>query len=226
MNRPQLPERRNLVVHESDSCRSPCDCTSIEVVENAKYLGLELDCFLKWDKHIDILTKRLRRYIYPFLALRNFLSLPLLMEIYHALVQSALEYGISAYGRADKTTLHKLETIQKCLLKIIYKKEKRYPTKDLFKELKVLDINKLLTKNVCTYVHRNKTELIQYTEHSYQLRTKNLKIDRFKTSKGQKSINYEGIKQYYKLPDSLKDTIDTKKFKLELKTWLKTGKIK
>lgn len=221
MNSKQLPEEQYLTIHESTNCQEPCACPTIDIVENMKYLGLEIDCFLKWDKHIDALTKRLRRYIYPFLTLRNFLSLNLLKEVYHALVQSAIEYGICAYGRADKNTLHKLEVVQKSLLKIIYWKTRRFSTSELFKQLSILNVEKLFTKNICTYIHRNRKDLVKYTEHKYKLRTRNLQFDRYKTSKGQKSIKFLGLKQYDQIPENIKIITDIGKFKLELKNSLK-----
>uniref|UniRef100_A0A8D8VUT1 Uncharacterized protein n=1 Tax=Cacopsylla melanoneura TaxID=428564 RepID=A0A8D8VUT1_9HEMI len=149
------------------------------------------------------------------------MPLALLKEVYHALVQSALEYGVCGYGRADKTLKKSLEVIQNSLLKIIYRKNKRYSTSALYKNMKVLNLNNLFFKNICTHVYQNKNTLIKYKEHNYKLRTPNIQMDRFRTTKGQHAVNYIGIKLYSTIPQKIKNHENDKKFKLELKGWLK-----
>lgn len=221
ITKPQLPSYKKVTIHDSPDCQEPCHCSALEIVEQIRYLGIEMDCFLRWDKHIDALTKRLRRYIYPFLTLKTFLPLNLLKEVYHALAQSALEYGITAYGRADKTKKQRLETVQNTLLKIIYKKEKKYPTKELYKNLGILKLDHLHTRNLCTYIHKNKNIYIKEKICDYKLRGEKINIERYKTTKGQKSIKFCGIKLYSKLPKTIKNQENSEKFKLELKSWLK-----
>lgn len=65
ITKPQLPTFNKIYLHESPDCQDPCQCSAIDVVEQIKYLGVEMDCFLRWDAHIESLTKRLRRYIFP-----------------------------------------------------------------------------------------------------------------------------------------------------------------
>lgn len=111
INKTKFPKDNRLLIHESSSNTDVCPntCNSIEIVSHWKYLGLDIDCYLRWDHHILALTKRLRRYIYPFLTLRNFMPISLLKEVYYALIQSAIEYGISTYGRSDPTNIVKLQ---------------------------------------------------------------------------------------------------------------------
>lgn len=214
-----LPNNNSIKIHEQD-CETPCNCEEIEVVSHWKYLGVELDCHLRWDYHIETLTKRMRRYIYPFLSLRQILNISLLKQVYHALVQSILEYGVCAYGRADPTILGKLCTVQNLILKILYKKDRRYSTEKLYDELKVLDVKYLFIKNICSHVHKNKSTFIKYTTNQYSLRQKNLIMPKQNTKKGQKNIHFLGLQLYENLSPKLKHIEDTKKFKRELKLFL------
>lgn len=136
-------------------------------------------------------------------------------------MQSALEYGITAYGRADKTKKIKLQSVQNSLLKIIFKKEKLYSTKDLYKHVQVLNLPHLTTKNICSFIHKYKDSLIKEKVCPYELRKKSIKTEKYKTTKGQKTIDYYGIKLYADLPTEIKELHDHKKFKEELKGWLK-----
>lgn len=221
INKTTLPSITSVKIHDFHNCPENCTCSYLEIVHCAKYLGIEIDCHLRWEKHITYLIKRLRRLIYPFLSLRKFLGLPTLKEVYYALAQSALEYGICAYGRADKTILAKLNVVQNLLLKLIYKKERRFPTINLYNDLKVLNLEKLYQKNICSHIHQHKDKLINYKEVPYSLRKTNI-IERpkCKTTKGQKYIMYVGLGLYNKLPHEIKIEDKAQNFKYKLKDWL------
>lgn len=223
INKTKLPNTSTLnICHHSatESDAPPCICEPIEIVQSWKYLGIEIDRHLRWDKHIEELTKRLRRYIYLFLNLRNFLNLPLLKEFYFALVQSVLEYGINVYGRANKTVIEKLNIIQRSILKILYRKNRRYSTIELHKNLSILNITKLFYKNIGIIIHKNKSKYIKSTEHSHSLRKKNLILPICTTNTGQKTIEFIGPKFYEKIPREVKEAKDLKTFKYKLKKWL------
>lgn len=221
-----MPEIQPIKIHEQHPCRANCTCEEIEMVRHWKYLGLEIDCHLRWDQHINMLVKRIRRYIYPFLSLRNFMPLKLLKQVYYALVQSVLEYGIIAYGRADQSNIQNLKVIQNLILKLLYKKKKRFSTKRLYGELDVLNIENLFKKNVCIKVHKNKDKLISYIDYKYSLRNKNPIVNKCNTKKGQKSIKFLGLKLYKSLPDDLQSCKTKDKFKSLLKDWLKKNVLK
>lgn len=181
-----------------------------------------MDQHLRWDVHINMLVKRLRMLIYSFLLLRNILSFNMLKEVYFALGQSVIEYAICAYGRAGKTSLHKLQVVQNSILKIILKQKRRFPTRRVYELMKVQKVEGIFFRNVCTYVHKNK--LVQYSDHTYQLRKKNPILPKMKTNKGQNSIKYLGVKAFEQLPEDIKTEENRTKFKLKLKKWMTTFK--
>lgn len=214
----KLPPQRQIVFH-TDTCNpGSCTCGSIDIVTHWTYLGVELDAHLRWDIHINKLTKRLRKLIGSFLVLRTFLKINLLREIYFALCQSTLEYAICAYGRASFTALSKLKTVQNSLLKIILNKVRLYPTVQLYKNAKVLNVAGLFSKNICLFVYKYK--LVTFTDHQYNLRRKNVHIPRMNTNRGQKSISFMGVKLFQSLPIDIKEETNPIIFKIKLKIWL------
>nr|CAI5826783.1 unnamed protein product [Callosobruchus analis] len=44
---------------------------SVERVDVIKYLGVMVDCYLKWQSHAELVSTKLRRIIYKFFVLRN-----------------------------------------------------------------------------------------------------------------------------------------------------------
>ncbi|KAL1447745.1 hypothetical protein WDU94_009825, partial [Cyamophila willieti] len=196
----RLPRQNKIKVHEGDCRQRVCNCSELELVSSWKYLGIEIDQHLRWDSHIDTLVKRIRRLFHSFIVLRGFLNKTLLKEVYYALCQSSLEYGICAYGRANKTTLESIKVTQNTILKIIFKKDRLFSTDSLYRETKILNINCLFKRNICTYIFKNKDKVMNYSEHTYNLRRKKPILPRKNTSKGQLSIDYLGIKIFENLP--------------------------
>lgn len=223
LNKVNFPTQERVKIHECNGGDENCSgtCSSIDIVRSWKYLGLEIDCHLRWNNHIFSLMKRVRRYIHPFLALRKFMPNKLLQTVYFALVQSALEYGICAYGRANQTNLQKLQRVQNILLKILHKKNPRYSTVELYTNTKVLNIKKLFQKNICTHIHENKENFIKPRKHTYSIRKTNLVTRKCTTTTGQLSLKFIGVKLYENIPKEIQHERDVKKFKMLLKSWLK-----
>jgi hypothetical protein len=70
---------------------------------------------------------------------------------------------------------------QKYLIKIILNKPKTFPSCDLFKLLRVLDIDNLYKKQAIYFI--NKNSLFNIKNQMYDLRTKNLEIPFVNTKK-------------------------------------------
>ena len=69
-----------------------------------KYLGLFIDDNLKWTSQINYLSTQLARCTGLFYRLRNFVSRETLCMLYYSLVYSRIQYGITAWAKANKTS--------------------------------------------------------------------------------------------------------------------------
>lgn len=122
----KLPTECRIKVHVSNCERaSNCNCTEIERVHHTKYLGIIIDCILRWDLHVNYVVKSIRYLLFVFYKLRCILSLKQLLQLYHALFCSRAFYGIVAWGGAFNNALSPLQVLQKRVLKIIHKQKKQ-----------------------------------------------------------------------------------------------------
>lgn len=139
---------------------------------------------------------------YKFLRLRLLVSTKLLLIIYHALIQSILQYSILVWGNAHYNLIKRVEIVQKSILKIILKKKRRFSTILLFKEAQVLDINRLYIKQVLILafktpfpstraIHQHNTR----QEYAHQ---------RVRTSASQRLPEYTCWNYYEKVPNEIK----------------------
>lgn len=75
--------------------------------------------------------------------------------LYFAFVQSILQYGIIAWGSANKTHLILLKTTQNIILRVILNKHNRFSSNLLYKEFKVFDIVDLYKYKILYFMNKD-----------------------------------------------------------------------
>ena len=125
-----------------------CFCPSIEQVEEIKYLGLILDSRVAWKNHVTYLMAKLIKYIRIFYLLRSLCEISLLKEVYYALVNSKLEYGLVLWGGSYSITLKPIILLQKAFIRILSWKAKLEHSAPLFKQLYILPLKNLYVYKV------------------------------------------------------------------------------
>lgn len=130
----------------NDTLSPTCDCLVLSSTKSVKYLGVIVDRNLRWNEHIDMLSKRTRKLMCIFKKIRHINDQRTVLSTYFALCQSVVSYGIVSWGGADKTLLLKTERAQRAVIKVSLFKHYRYPTHKLYKEANVLTIRQLFLK--------------------------------------------------------------------------------
>ncbi|KAJ8708149.1 hypothetical protein PYW08_010515 [Mythimna loreyi] len=74
--------------------------------------------------------------------------------IFLGLCQSVLQYGISIWGSAGKTTFIEIERAQRAVIKVMLKKPFRFPTDQLYKEFPVLRVRQLFILSATLRTHK------------------------------------------------------------------------
>jgi len=72
--------------------------------------------------------------------------------LYYTLVYSRIKYGLSVYGQAGKTKLHKIQVLQSKLMKVLSSKKFRYSTDMLHNEFEILKVEDMVKQEVVTFV--------------------------------------------------------------------------
>lgn len=220
-------EPAKLTIHNYD-CFSKemvdCRCTTeISSIACLKYLGVYIDRNLKYNVHIDYIIKKIRKTIYKFYQLREFMPHALLKIVYQALIESTLNYGIRIWGSACGTILSNLIVTQKYILKIINKKPKRYPSVNLFAESKVLMIRELYLKKILSYMQNNNTyKTVPMSLHNTRSITwEHVCSSRVNFTACQRHISYVGPRVFNLLPLDYKHIRRKKVFVLTTVEWLR-----
>jgi len=180
-----------------------------------KYLGIYLDQHLRFDKQINFLNSKIARFSGLFYKLRNLLDLKTLIQIYYSLVYPHLIYGILSWGTASTTILKRLQIIQNKIIKIINFKSPYDHVSPLYKQLSILNIDKIFTFNCLKLMYKCKHSLVPnsisslFTQpvHPYMTRFSegNFSLQIIHTNYGKYSPSYACKYLWSALPDELKD---------------------
>jgi len=87
-------------------------------VDSVKYLGVYLDQNITWSNQLDYLSTKLSRSAGIFSKLRYYLNTKTLVDMYHALFNSHLQYGILCWGSTTELNLNRLQILQNRAIRI------------------------------------------------------------------------------------------------------------
>ena len=196
------------------------DNNPIKQSHHIKYLGVLIDDNLNWKQQIKEQCSN---------QLKHFVDEQTLRFVYHCLIYSHLQYCISSWGTASKSTLAPLFILQKRSIRLLTGSGYREHTNPLFyraKCLKLKDIYSLETaklmykihNNVLSFANSDKFNLIKncYTYKTRLSHKNNFFLPRTRTRLGQKSLSFAGIKIWNEIPSSMKEVSSDSKKLLKL----------
>lgn len=160
------PQNSKVEIHHADCPQSNnnCSCCQLTKCYEYKYLGIIIDQHLRWDRHTQTTAKRLRRTLYKFRLLRNKLNTITLRQVYHAIVQSIVQYCVLIWGGAYAVHLNSVECAQRCVLRVALKKHYLYPSAKLYTDMNVPTLTNLYARQLIQYRIKNRPNL---TTQSY-----------------------------------------------------------
>lgn len=90
----------------------------IGYVQHFTYLGVTLECDLKFNAHISCLISSCNLKIHTLSNIRKFITEDIAVKLYKALNLSVLDYGDVFYDCASRGVLDQLQKLQNCALRI------------------------------------------------------------------------------------------------------------
>lgn len=200
-----------------------CSCSHVKVVDKQKYLGLIIDNRFKWTEHINYVSDKLRAMLAKFTLVKNKIPYSTLLQLYKALVETTIQYGLSSYGRTYKSHLDQIYALQIRLLKTIVPKKIKLQFENNYHELfhycKIIPIHDQIkymllcqhyfTESYKKYVFRtNRTRSAQNTT---------LHVPDYNNAYGKQMLHYQIPKLINELPSSVKSEITDQNIKSKLK---------
>jgi hypothetical protein len=114
--------------------------TMIGQVDHTKFLGVNIDSKLTWDKHISMVKSKVARGIGIICKARHLLGIKSLVTLYYSLIYSHFTYCIEVWGSASAIYINTLFKLQKKIIRIMKFASYKVSSKPLFNELKLLTL--------------------------------------------------------------------------------------
>ena len=192
---------------------------TLKSTDHAKFLGLYLDKELNWSIHLNKLCNKLSSSLFALRIVKNKLEAKSLIQVYYAIFESHIRYGIIFWGNSSKTNVNKVLLIQKKAVRVLAGLEYRESCKEHFVSLRIMTVISLYIYETLLFV-KNNLSLLKQDEisHVYETRGRNtfVRPQKHKTKIYEKSVSYSGIKLYNSLPNNVKE-IKYPLFKQKLK---------
>ena len=189
----------------------------VNIVKEAKYLGIILDEHLTFTKHMELLKNKLNRANGLLAKIRYYVSPSLLRTIYFAVFESHLRYGCQIWGQTSNQKRTNLETIQNKSIRIIHFKDPQASSSPIYKESKIMKLHDIIATNNLTLAHdqinknlpNNFENLFtpKHNQHQHSTRKLNLDVPQVKTQTyGSNSITLCAIREWNKTQNEINNT--------------------
>lgn len=193
----------------------------LSFVNDIKFLGVNLNKEIKWDLHIQELSKSLAKVIYQLRILKNVLPDDALISVYYANFQSLLQYGIIFW--ANNSYAKGIFRIQKRAIRILCNLGARDSCRQSFRDLQIMPLMTLFIFNSVIFAKRYFDNFkLNNQVHSYSTRRQNnIHVSYRRTTQAGKSVYHTTVDLFNNLPSSLKNIKNFDKFKAEAKKYFK-----
>ena len=202
----------------------------INCSQHVQFLGITVDEYVSWKYHLDNVCTKVSRSVGIISKLRYFLPQQTLVTLYNAIVMPHLMYCNIAWGHTFRTHIHKLQVLQKKVVRYITYSDYRSPSTPLFLQLQILPFDEMVSLNCVTLMFKYRSG--QYTFltdvfvenssiHHYHTRQRNLIHQPFaRTQTTLKSFRIVCVKEWNKLPHDIIDSLTLSRFKILCKKHL------
>lgn len=188
----------------------------VSYVEKTRFLGIILDRRLRWEEHVNDLTKRLAIECYKIKRLRDTVNFDILRMYYFARFHSLISYGIAGWGSSSE--MSRVLILQKRAVRFMLGLGSRTSCRGLFPQLAIMTVVSAYIYHLVVYIKVNIANVTALCDgHIYNTRNSFiLEYPAHRTTAYEHSPYYMGIRCYNKLPQSLK-SLKLSKFKTQLK---------
>ena len=204
----------------------------IPITPVTKFLGVHIDSNLKFDSHMNIISKKLSKSIGLLYKLNKYLPNHVLKILYCTLIHPYLSYGLEAWYGTFKNHTSKIFILQKKAIRAINQLEYNEHTNEYFISNNILKLEDQFKLQISTYIYillnSNYIDIeiasklkpnIEIHDHDTRGGQK-LNIMRVNKSKSKNCLFHNGVKIWNSLPDLAKNSNSILKFKKTAKKFL------
>ena len=190
------------------------DNIQVEYVNSIKYLGVIIDNKLIFKDHIDYLCKKISKKIGVLRKVRQNITMNCAVRVYNVVLKPHFLYCGSLLFLCHQYQKNKLQVLQNKAMRIILKCDRYIPVSFMVESLNWLNINQRLFMCAMQFVYKIKNAICpnylrenvrtnEIPEHNLR-NIHDLRIERVRTTRGQRTMQYMGFQTFNSLPESIK----------------------
>ena len=129
------------------------------MINEAKYLGIQIDKTLSWKEHINIIASKSSRGIGMLRYAKRYVPLSTVKTMYGSIVEPYLRYCCTVWGCCTETDLKRLQILQNRAARIVTNSAYDAHFMPLIKELSWLTVKELIRFETATTVFKSMNQL-------------------------------------------------------------------
>ena len=198
------------------------DDQDIEMITNTRYLGVQIDSNLNWDKNIDTIKTKANRALGLIKYSEKYLPSDVLNKMYRGIVEPHLSYCCSVCGCCSESKIDVLQKIQNRAARIVTSSPYDASAAPIIESIGWSTISDPIRKETATLTYKSLNSFVPNylrklfakcsakRERFLCSSETDLNIPFLKTTSGQRAFSYRGAKLWNsleratKLPPSLK----------------------
>ena len=203
----------------------------IERVSNTKFIGVNLDEKLTWEKHILMVKSKVAKGLGILCKARKVFPTSILKTLYYSIVYPHLTYCVEVWGNASKTHIDSLFMMQKKVLRVITSAGFRAHTDPIFADLQLLKLSEIYISYAMTFVFKFMKGMLPKVFNNFFQRncevssriTRNshkLYYPKFKTTLFKSSFKYQCVTEWNAKIKYVDDKCSVHAFKKRIKNVL------
>lgn len=174
---------------------------SIKINRGVKFLGVQIDCNLKWEDHVVSLNKKLNSVIYQLNVLRQQVDKETMLTVYHANFASLASYGLIFWGGGS--CADRIFKTQKRALRSILRLGFKESCRGHFVKNNILTLTGLYIYKCLKFMNEHPNLFEEFLNQNNTRRIIKYNYPRCRLTLSQKSCEYMCIKIANTFPSSL-----------------------
>ena len=195
----------------------------IEYTSSIRFLGVIFDDKLKFNVHINEISKKISKNIGVLYRLKQFVPSRTLLSIYRSIIECHFNYCNIIFGNTSNIHLLPMVTAQKKAVRIVANQPPLSHSDPIFSNLKLLKVSDLYLYNLGIFMRKN----LAYFSQNYVINLHNTRSgDRYVPSRQRlsltldQSIRYQAPHHWSNIPVWIKNSPSLKSFKRNYKKFL------
>ena len=174
----------------------------LENVGHYKYLGINLDSTLNFNKHMNCLLKTVSHKLFLLSKIRKFITKAAALRSYNVMVLPYIDYGDIVYAGATTTSLNKLQRLQNRALRIILNDYNSGSTHIMHQNLRILPLNNRRCLHFLNFAFKRSNQPRYVDNRDLLTRAHDKKLllcPKMRTEQMKKSVMYNTAKHWNNL---------------------------